>query len=71
MARNKGGILQDIFPSRSWFDALMVLWCGVRGVVWQRLMVGPGGANGGILINAALLRFATNDLSYTIEVVEL
>ena len=43
MARKKGGIVADFIPSSDWLDALRVVWYGVKGILWQRLMVGPSG----------------------------
>ncbi|TAQ85231.1 hypothetical protein B7494_g6459 [Chlorociboria aeruginascens] len=71
MARKKGGILNDLIPSLAWLDAVRVIWYGIKGILWQRLMVGPGGGNGGMMINAALVYQSTSDLGNPVEVVEL
>jgi len=54
MSRSKRGIVADLIPGSSWIDALAVVWHGVKGVLWQYLMVGRKGANGGLLVNAAI-----------------
>jgi predicted phosphohydrolase len=69
--RSKAGIIRDVIPSSAWVDALKVVWYGVKGILWQRLMVGPAGGNGGLMINAALVYQSTTDLGNPVEVVEL
>ena len=71
MAGHKAGIFADVFPSYAWLDSLKVLWYGVKGCIWQRLMVGPSGGNGGILVNAALVYQSTTDIGNPVEIVEL
>ena len=71
MERKKGGIIADVLPSLAWWDSLMVLYYGIKGILWQRLMVGPRGGNGGLMINAALVYQSTVDLGNSPEVVEL
>lgn len=71
MDRKKGGILLDVIPSYAWIDSLKVLWHGVKGILWQKLMVGPGGGNGGLLVNAAIVYQSTTDVGNPVEVVEL
>ena len=39
MERKKGGIIADVLPSLAWWDSLMVLYYGIKGILWQRLMV--------------------------------
>lgn len=70
MERKRGGVLLDIIPSGAWVDFFKVIWYGIRGILWQKLMVGPGGGNGGILINAALVYQSTTDVGNPAEVVE-
>ncbi|KAF4625920.1 hypothetical protein G7Y89_g12239 [Cudoniella acicularis] len=70
MGRKKG-VLLDIIPSFAWLDAAKVLWYGVKGILWQRLMVGPAGGNGGLLINAAVVYQSTTDVGNPVEVAEL
>ena len=67
----KGGILLDMIPSYAWIGSLKVLWYGVKGILWQKLMVGPGGGNGGLLVNAAIVYQSTTDVGNPVEVVEL
>lgn len=67
----KGGILVDLIPSHAWADALRVVWYGVKGIFWQYLMVGPRGANGGVLINAALTYRSTSNIGNPAQIVEL
>jgi hypothetical protein len=71
MNRKRGGVLLDIIPSMAWFDAFKVVWHGVRGVLWQRLMVGPGGGHGGMMINAAVVYQSTTEVGNPVEVIEL
>lgn len=71
MAREKAGPLADLIPSLAWIDAVKVVWYGIKGMLWQRLMVGPSGGNGGILVNAALVYQSTTDIGNPIEIVEL
>ncbi|KAG9229877.1 Metallo-dependent phosphatase-like protein [Amylocarpus encephaloides] len=72
MARKKGGgIIADLIPSSSWLDALKVVWYGFKGVLWQRLMVGPSGGNGGLLLNAAVVYQGTTDVGNPVQVIEL
>ena len=72
MAREKKGIIRDFLPSWAWLDALEVVWYGVRGILWQHLMVGSTDANGGLLVNAALVSWKTADvIGNRAEVVEL
>jgi hypothetical protein len=61
----------DFLPSYAWLDAMKVMWYGVKGILWQRLMVGPAGGNGGLLINAAVVYQSTTDVGNPVEVVEL
>ena len=71
MAAKKGGILGDIIPSMAWIDAFKVLFYGFTGIFWDRLMVGPGGGNGGLMVNAALVYQSTTDVGNPVEIVEL
>lgn len=71
MARKKGGVLMDLVPSSAWVDAMKVFWHGIKGILWARLMVGPGGAHGSLLINAAVCYQTTTDVGNPVEVVEI
>lgn len=71
MDRKKGGVIADFLPSLAWIDALKVIWFGIKGFFWQRLMVGPGGAHGGLLVNAAVVYQSTTDVGNPVEIVEL
>lgn len=71
MGRTKGGILADFLPSSAWVDAGKVVWYGIKGILWQYLMVGSRGANGGLLINAALVYQSTTRLGNPVEIVDL
>jgi len=71
MGSKKGGIILDVIPSMAWIDALLVVWYGIKGFLWQRLMVGPSGGNGGMMINAAVVYQSTTDVGNPVEVVEL
>jgi hypothetical protein len=67
----KGGILLDVIPSFAWLDSFRVLWYGIKGILWQKLMVGPGGGNGCLLVNAAVVYQSTTDVGNPVQVVEL
>lgn len=69
--KKEGGILVDIVPSYAWVDALKVVWHGFKGILWQKLMVGPNGGNGGLLVNAAVVYQSTTDIGNPVEVVEI
>ena len=69
--KKEGGILVDIIPSLAWVDAIKVLWHGFRGILWQKLMVGPHGGNGGLLVNAAVVYQSTTAVGNPVAVVEL
>ena len=71
MASEGGGILGDIIPSMAWVDAIKVVWHGVKGILWQRLMVGPAGGNGSMMINPAILYQSTKEVGNLPEVVEI
>ena len=71
MESKRGGILGDIIPSMALVDAVKVVFYGVRGILWDRLMVGPGGGNGGLMINAALVWQSTTDIGNPVEITEL
>ncbi|KAK8910948.1 hypothetical protein QC760_000021 [Botrytis cinerea] len=71
MERKRGGIIMDLMPSFAWVDAVKVIWYGVKGILWQRLMVGPAGGNGGLMINAAVVYQSSTDVGNPVEVVEL
>lgn len=71
MDRTTKGIFADLIPSSAWLDAMKIVWYGVKGILWQRLMVGPSGGNGGLLLNAAVVYQSTTDVGNPIQVVEL
>ena len=71
MAKTKAGVVRDLFPSSTWLDAIKVLWYGIKGVLWQRLMVGQAGGNGSLLVNAALVYQSTTDIGNPVQIVEL
>ncbi len=71
MARKKGGVVVDFLPSMAWLDAGKVLWYGVLGIFWQRLMVGRRGGSGSLLVNAAIVYQSTTDVGNPVEIVEL
>jgi hypothetical protein len=71
MARTGRGIIKDFIPSGAWLDVVKVVFYGVRGILWDRLMVGPGGSNGGLLVNPAIVWQSTTDVGNNPEVVEL
>jgi hypothetical protein len=72
MARHKTGVLVDCIPSVAWLDTLKVIWYGVKGILWQHLMVTRKGSNGGLLVNAALAHWSSADIiSSPVEIVDL
>jgi hypothetical protein len=71
MGRKIGGGLKDFVPSWAWLDAIKVVFYGIRGILWDRLMVGPGGAHGGLLVNAALVYQSTTDIGNPVQIVEM
>jgi len=71
MGRSKGGVVMDLLPSMAWWDSLKVVWFGIKGILWQWLMVGPRGGNGGLLVNASIVWQSTTDPGNPVEVVEL
>lgn len=70
-SKKTGGVWADFVPSHAWKDALRVIWYGVKGILWQWLMVGPAGGNGGLLINAAVVYQSTTQVGNPVEVVEI
>jgi len=54
-----------------WIDGIRVIWYGVRGMLWQKLMVRRTGGNGGLLINAAMVYETSSDIGNPAEVVDL
>jgi len=71
MRKTGNGILKDFIPSTAWIDAIKVLFYGVRGILWDRFMVGPGGSNGCLMVNAAIVWQSTTAVGNTAEIVEL
>ncbi|KAI1079213.1 calcineurin-like phosphoesterase [Whalleya microplaca] len=53
MSRPQRGPIRDMLPQAAWLDAFKVLYYGVLGLLWQRLMLG-GSSNGSVMINAAM-----------------
>lgn len=68
---HQSGVWGDLVPGRKWVDAWEVVWYGVKGVLWQWLMMGPKGGNGGLLVNAALTYQSTSDIGNEPQVVVL
>jgi len=71
LKRKRSGPLMDLIPSMAWIDAMKVLWYGIKGIAWQRLMVGPAGGKGALLVNAAVVFQSTTDVGNPPEVVFL
>jgi hypothetical protein len=69
LARPHRGVITDLVPSKAWVDALSVVWYGIRGILWQRLMVGREGARGSLLLNAAVVYQSTMDVGNEAQVV--
>lgn len=55
----------------TWVDVLSVVFYGIRGVLWDRLMIGPAGGNGALLVNAAVVWQSTTDVGNRPQVVEV
>lgn len=70
-SRSGSGILGDVIPSRSWTDALRVLWYSVKGLLWQWLMVGGAGSNGSIFVNTAIVYQSTLIVGNPVKVVDI
>ncbi len=71
MGRKKGGILLDIIPSAAWVDSLKIVWHGVKGILWQRLMMGSTGTRGSLLVNASIVYQSTTEVGNPAQVVDL
>jgi hypothetical protein len=71
MARKRDGILGDLIPSMAWIDAVKVIFYGFTGILWSLLMVGPGGGNGGLMVNASLVWQSTTAVGNPAEIVEI
>lgn len=71
MLKNRGGVLRDLVPSSAWVDVLRVFWYGVKGVLWQRLMVGRGEGGGGLLVNASIIYQTAVEGGNPAQIVEL
>ena len=52
-------------------NTLSVVWYGIRGILWQRLMVGRSGAHGSLIVNAALVYQSSTAIGNPVEVVIL
>lgn len=74
MAGNGAGWRADLWPGnvRAWWDAWLVLWYGVQGLLWQHLMLGSRGGGGPptLLVNAALKHEMTTTGTYPVEVID-
>jgi len=68
---SNGSALKDLMAISQWFDALRVVWYGIRGILWQRLMVGRSGAHGSLIINAAMVYQSSTAIGNPVEVVNL
>ncbi|KAH8587598.1 Metallo-dependent phosphatase-like protein [Bisporella sp. PMI_857] len=64
-------IFSDLVPSATWWAAFKVAFYGVRGILWDRLMVGPGGSNGCLMVNAAIVWQSTTDVGNKPQIVDL
>lgn len=67
LSRGNGGLLRDLFPLMdpfAWIDAVRIVACGVKGIIWSRVW-GGGSARGarsgrgGWSVNAALVEWRT------------
>ncbi|KAH8889663.1 calcineurin-like phosphoesterase [Thozetella sp. PMI_491] len=71
MARPKKGPIHDLLPSASWWDAFDVVWYGVKSILWQYLMLGPGSNNGAMFVNAAVMYGNTGKVKPRVQIIEL
>ena len=71
MGRTGGSFIEDLIPGGAWLDVIKVLFHGIRGILWDQLMVGPGGSNGCLLVNPALVWQSTTVMGNKPEIVEL
>ncbi|KAK3390519.1 calcineurin-like phosphoesterase [Podospora didyma] len=73
MARRWKGPVRDLFPSPAWLDAFNVIWYGLNAILFKWIMLGPGSNNGGLMVNAAVMRGNTGKVRrrHPITVVEL
>lgn len=69
MRKTGGGIVQDLLPSSAWIDAVKVLFYGIRGILWDKLMVGPEGSHGCLLVNAAVVWQSTTTVGHDPQVI--
>jgi len=71
MMGRKGGVIKDCFAVLQWIDGIRVIWHGVRGILWQKLMVRRTGNSGGLMINAAMVFETTTDIGNPAQVIDL
>jgi len=71
MSKTGNGVLKDFIPSSAWVDAIKVLFYGIRGILWDLLMVGPGGSNGCLMVNAAIVWQSTTAIGNPPEIIDL
>lgn len=64
------GFWRDVKPER-WIDAAKVVWYGVRGMLWRRLMQGARDGSGALLVNAALTYRSTSRIGNGAQIVDL
>jgi hypothetical protein len=69
--RPKPGLLRDILPHAGWIDAGRVIANGVHSVLWKWLMLGPGGNNGSVMVNAGVMYGNTGKIGNRPQVVLL
>ncbi|KAG9244542.1 Metallo-dependent phosphatase-like protein [Calycina marina] len=65
------GLLGWLWNAREWLDVGRVVFYGVRGILWDRLMVGKAGGNGSLLVNAAVVWGSTTDVGHKAIVVDI
>ncbi|KDN61177.1 putative calcineurin-like phosphoesterase [Colletotrichum sublineola] len=71
LSKRPRGLIRDFFPHSGWIKALRVVGYAVHGVVWKWVMVGPGGNNSSLMVNAAQMYGNTGRLGNPVEVVDL
>ncbi|KAJ2896993.1 calcineurin-like phosphoesterase [Zalerion maritima] len=72
MARPGGGPIWDICtPNWGWVYAVQVLVYGSQAVLFKWLMQGPGGGEGCLMVNAAMMHGNTGKMENRFEVVDI
>ncbi|KAL8790485.1 MAG: hypothetical protein Q9213_000637 [Squamulea squamosa] len=68
-SRNQAGFFYDFVDVPAWFDAMRVVWYGIRGLLWYQVW---GGINAGTMaINASLTVGSTGKLGNAPQIVDI